>query len=116
MKTRGPISCVLLAAAIGVFSAGCATQPHAVTSPYHPGPVVGQTLGTGAGFVGGNVTGAAIGFGEGVVRGTVAPFNNTTRLVRRWRTETTPDGRVIQVPEEILVDAYGRPVEGKLKW
>ncbi len=54
----------------------------------------------------------AVGFGEGLVRGTAAPFKNvkTTRLVRRWQTETIADGRTIQVPEDILVDAYGLQV------
>ncbi len=71
---------------------------------------MGQALGTGVGVVGGNVAGAVVGFGEGVVGGAKVPFDNTTRVVRRWRTETTTDGRTIQVPEDILVDAYGRPV------
>jgi hypothetical protein len=30
-------------------------------------------------------------------------------MVRYWKTETTPDGRTIQVPYDILVDQYGRP-------
>jgi len=95
----------------GFLVAGCASpQEHTLTSPYHPGPVVGQTLGTGVGVVGGNVAGAGVGFTEGVVKGAAAPFNNTTRVVRHWHTETTADGRTIQVPEDILVDAYGRPV------
>lgn len=67
-------------------------------------------MGTGVGVVGGNVVGAGVGFGEGLVKGTAAPFNNTTRVVRRWHNETTADGRTIQVPEDILVDANGRPV------
>lgn len=105
----------LIGGLAGMALSGCSTQRHALTSPYHPGPVVGQTLGTGVGVVGGNVAGAAVGLGEGVVRGATAPFNNTTRVVRRWRTETTADGRTIQVPEDILVDAYGRPVVPKPK-
>ena len=100
----GAIVCSFLVAGCGT------TQKHTFTSPYHPGPVIGQTIGTGVGVLGGNVAGAAVGFGEGVVKGTTAPFNNTTRVVRRWRTETTADGRTIQVPEDILVDAYGRPL------
>jgi len=50
-----------------------------------------------------------------VVAGAAAPFNNTTRIVRRWRTETTSDGRTVQVPEDILVDAQGRPVYSRPK-
>ncbi|MEI8063007.1 MAG: hypothetical protein WCH84_02980, partial [Verrucomicrobiota bacterium] len=44
------------------------------------------------------------------VGGIAAPFDTTTHIVRRWHTEITPDGRTIQVPEDILVDANGRPV------
>ena len=93
-----------------IFITGCSTQSHTLTSPYHPGPAIGQTLGTGVGVVGGNTVGAGVGFGEGVVQGVAAPFDNTTRVVRRWHTETTADGRTIQVPEDILVDANSRPV------
>jgi len=91
-------------------ASGCATQKHTFTSPYHPGPVIGQTVGTGVGLIGGNAAGVGVGFGEGVVKGAAAPFNNTTHIVRHWRTETTADGRTIQVPEDILVDANGHPV------
>lgn len=80
------------------------------TSPYHPGPAAGKAVGTGAGIVAGNAVGAVVGAGEGVASGVAAPFNPTYRVVRRWRTETTSDGRTVQVPEDILVDAYGRPV------
>ncbi len=109
-NTRSPLGLRLTGLLLPLLWTGCSTQQHSLTSPYHPGPVIGQTIGTGVGVVGGNVAGAAVGFGEGVVKGTAAPFNNTTRIVRRWRTETTADGRTIQVPEDILVDAYGRPV------
>ena len=100
---------------IALVGAGCTTNPNYTTSPYHPGPVIGRSLGTGVGVVTGNVAGTAVGFGEGVVTGVAAPFDNTTRTVRRWRTETTSDGRTIQVPEDILVDANGRPVESGVK-
>jgi hypothetical protein len=73
-------------------------------------PVVSIAIGTGAGAVAGNAAGAVVGAGEGVVSGIVAPFETTTHIVRRWHTEITPDGRTIQVPEDILVDANGRPV------
>ena len=81
-----------------------------VTNRQAPGPAVGRAVGTGVGTVGGNVAGAVVGVGEGVVAGAAVPFDNTTRVVRRWRTETTADGRTIQVPEEIIVDAQGRPI------
>lgn len=94
-----------------VFGAGCAGPDNmGVTNQQHPGPAVGRTVGTGVGVVGGNVAGAVVGTGEGLVAGAKAPFDNTTRVVRRWRTETTSDGRTIQVPEEIVVDQHGRPV------
>jgi hypothetical protein len=81
-----------------------------VTNQQHPGPALGRVVGTGVGAVGGNVAGVVVGAGEGVAAGAKAPFDNTTRVVRRWRMETTSDGRTIQVPEEIIVDQYGRPV------
>ena len=104
-----PSQAALLAPMVLLILAGCSTTPRHTTSNYHPGPAAGQAVGEGVGVVGGNVASAAVGFGEGVVRGTAAPFDTTTRVVRRWRTETTVDGRTIQVPEDTLVDAYGRP-------
>ena len=109
MKTQTAIGlasfCVII-----FFVTGCRTHQDTLTSSYHPGPVIGQTLGTGVGVIGGNAVGVGVGFGEGFVKGTGAPFINTTRVVRRWHTETTADGRTIQVPEEILVDYYDQPV------
>ncbi|HUJ10568.1 MAG TPA: flagellar motor protein MotB [Verrucomicrobiae bacterium] len=96
-------------ALLGWLVTGCST-PSYTTSPYQPGPQIGRAIGTGAGAVAGNAAGAVVGAGEGVVGGVVAPFDTTTRVVRRWHTEITPDGRTIQVPEDVLVDAYGRPV------
>ena len=112
MKTTRHIPFGLAIATFGLLIAGCASDPNRVgiTNPRQPGPAVGQALGTGVGAVGGNVAGAVVGFGEGVAVGAKVPFDNTTRVVRRWRTETTADGRTIQVPEDILVDASGRPV------
>jgi len=97
---------------IGLAFTGCATDPNRVgiTNQNQPGPAIGQAIGTGVGAVGGNVVGGVVGIGEGVAVGAKKPFDNTTRIVRRWRTEITPDGRTIQVPEDILVDAQGRPV------
>lgn len=112
MKTTFHIPVALVTATLGLLLTGCASDPNRVgiTNPRQPGPAVGQALGTGVGAVGGNVAGAVVGFGEGAAVGAKAPFDNTTRVVRRWRTETTADGRTIQVPEDILVDASGRPV------
>lgn len=103
-------NCLAILGAL-LFGAGCAGPDHmGATNQHHPGPVLGRAVGSGVGVVGGNVAGAAVGVGEGLVAGSKAPFDNTTRVVRRWRTETTSDGRTIQVPEEIIVDQYGRPV------
>ncbi len=98
--------------ALALFAVGCASSADSmgVTNPRQPGPAVGRGVGAAVGAVGGNVAGAVVGVGEGVAAGVKAPFDNTTHVVRRWRTETTPDGRTIQVPEEIIVDKYGRPV------
>ena len=89
---------------------GCSTNP-GLTNSRHPGPAVGKAVGAGVGVVSGNVVGAAVGAGEGFSAGVAAPFDTTTRTVRRWRTETTADGRTIQVSEDIKVDAQGRPVK-----
>lgn len=100
-------------AILTLVGAGCSTRSPdnmGVTNPRQPGPAIGQAVGTGVGAVAGNVAGAVVGVGEGAVSAASKPFDNTTRVVRRWRTETTADGRTIQVPEEIIVDAQGRPV------
>lgn len=99
------------ALSVALLGTGCRTGPTYTTSPYHPGPVIGRNLGEGVGVVAGNVAGVGVGFTEGVVTGVAAPFDTTTRTVRTWRTETTSDGRTIQVPVDILVDANGRPVQ-----
>ena len=86
---------------------GCSSDK--TGSPYHPGPVAGTAVGTGVGVAAGNV----VGFGAGVVGGTVSGtkkvLNPSYHMVRYWKTETTSDGRTIQVPYDILVDEYGRP-------
>ena len=93
-----------------VFLLGCAdAQTH--TSPYHPGPTVGHAVGLGAGVVVGNAAGLGVGAAEGAVQGAAAPFDPSYRMVRHWRTETTSDGRTIQVPYDVLVDKDGRPVD-----
>lgn len=94
----------------GGFLMGCATEPTA-TSSRHPGPVAGKAVGAGAGVVVGNAAGAVVGVGEGFAGGVSAPFDSTRRTVRRWHTETTSDGRQIQVSEDIEVDAQGRPLK-----
>ena len=109
MKTIHSVLICGIAVPVAVLCTGCAS-PSYTTSPYQPGPVAGRAIGTGAGAIVGNAAGAVVGAGEGIVSGVVAPFDTTTHLVRRWRTEVTPDGRTIQVPEDILVDANGRPV------
>jgi len=101
------IGCVSVLLAL--LSAGC-TGPNYTTSAYQPGPTIGRGIGAGAGAIVGNAAGAVVGAGEGFVGGVAAPFNTRTHMVRRWRTEVTADGRTIQVPEDILVDADGRPV------
>ena len=93
---------------LALAATGCTSDR--VGSPYHPGPVAGTAVGTGVGVVAGN----AIGFGAGVVGGTIsgtkAVLDPSYHMVRYWKTETTTDGRTIQVPYDILVDQYGRPV------
>ena len=54
---------------------------------------------------------AEVDVAEGTAAAAKMPFNNTRRVVRQWRQETTSDGRTIQVPVDIEVDAYGRPVK-----
>ncbi|MFA6288143.1 MAG: flagellar motor protein MotB [Opitutaceae bacterium] len=94
-----------------LLASGCSTTDgKSATNPQHPGPAIGQSVGEVVGVVGGNVVGAVYGAGEGVVDGVKKPFTNEVRVVRVWHTETTSDGRTIQVPQDILVDQYGRPV------
>ena len=88
---------------------GCQNEYY-VGSPYHPGPQVGMAVGTGASVVAGNVVGAGAGVVQGSVEGVAASLDPSYRTVTRWRTETTADGRVIQVPYTVMVDKFGRPV------
>jgi len=106
MKAHRKIfTCVALLSG-GLLFTGCSTTH---TSPYQPGPVAGQAVGNGVGLVAGNVAGFGVGAVEGTAAGFAKPFNPDYHMVRYWRTETTPDGRTIQVPYDILVDQYGRP-------
>jgi len=95
----------LASVSCGLLLAGCRT------SPYQPGPVAGNAVGTGVGVVAGNVAGAGVGVVAGTAKGVASSFNPSYHMVRYWRTETTSDGRTIQVPYDILVDEYGRPVK-----
>ena len=90
----------------GLLLAGCGTSH---TSPYQPGPVAGQAVGYGVGTVAGNVAGFGVGAAQGTAYGIGQSFNPNYHMVRYWRTETTSDGRTIQVPYDVLVDQYGRP-------
>ena len=117
MKSPSVAKAVPQVLALGLILAGCATDPNRVgiTNQRQPGPSIGQAIGTGVGSVGGNVVGGVVAIGEGVTVGAKKPFDNSTRIVRRWRTEVTADGRTIQVPEDIVVDAQGRPVGARPK-
>ncbi|MBA4148609.1 MAG: flagellar motor protein MotB [Verrucomicrobia bacterium] len=92
---------------------GCAADRVGLTNSQHPGPAIGQAVGSTVGAIGGNAVAGVVGFGEGIAIGAAAPFDNTKRVVRHWRTEVTADGRNIQVPENYIVDNLGRPVTGK---
>jgi hypothetical protein len=107
MKSYRLIPTMLASLSCGLLLTGCASSH---TSPYHPGPVAGQAIGTGVGVVAGNVAGFGVGVVEGTAHGVAAPFDPSYHMVRHWRTETTSDGRTIQVPYDVLVDKYGRPV------
>ena len=87
---------------------GCASSSY--TSPYHPGGVTGQAVGSTAGVVAGNVVAAGVGVVEGAAAGVAAPLDPSYHMVRKWKTVNTADGRQVQVPVDILVDKYGRPV------
>ena len=96
-----------IAGLLAVFASGCSSDQ--AGSPYHPGPVAGTVVGQGVGTVAGNVIGFAGGTVVGTVDGTKKVLDPSYRMVRYWKTETTPDGRTIQVPYDVLVDEYGRP-------
>jgi len=98
-----------IAAALATV-AGCAGSRNdvGITNQNQPGPVVGRAVGAGVGAVAGNVAGSAVGVAEGTAAGVNSAFDNTQRVVRYWREQTTADGRVIMVPEEYLVDENGQ--------
>lgn len=105
----------MLVSCIGLVSlTGCKTSDTAVrvTNQNAPGPKVGNAIGAGVGAVAGNVAGAGVGAVEGTVATTRNVFQpQTTRVVRHWETETTADGRTIQVPKDYLVDEQGRVIK-----
>ncbi len=105
-------SSLLIFSIAGLALAGCASDPNrlGITNPSQPGPALGRGIGAVGGAVGGNAAAAVVGVGEGFAAAAGIPFKNTRRVVRTWRQETTSDGRTIQVPVDIEVDQYGRPI------
>jgi hypothetical protein len=95
---------------LAALATGCSSGR--VTNPKSPGPAAGNAVGTGIGAVGGNVAGAVVGVGEGAAAAAAKPFtvDNTQRVVRYWKVETTSDGRTIRVPEYYLVDENGQVI------
>jgi hypothetical protein len=101
----------IFGALIALASAtGCRTD-YGAGSPYQPGPTAGKDVGAGVGVVAGNVAGFGVGVVQGTTHGFASTFDPSYHMVRYWKTETTPDGRTIQVPYDILVDQYGRPAK-----
>ncbi|MFZ0829157.1 MAG: flagellar motor protein MotB [Verrucomicrobiia bacterium] len=109
MKFHHVILAGLASLSCGLLLTGCARTDYGVGSPYQPGPVAGKTVGSAVGVTAGNVAGFGVGVVSGAAHGFAAPFDPSYHMVRYWRTETTSDGRTIQVPYDILVDQYGRP-------
>ncbi|MBQ7590683.1 MAG: flagellar motor protein MotB [Verrucomicrobia bacterium] len=108
------LSQILFAAlAAAVFTAGCASDPNkmGITNPQQPGPAAGRTVGGAVGGVVGNTAGFVAGVGEGAAAATGQVFNNRTYVVRQWQTVTTADGRVVQVPVDVVVDENGIPLQ-----
>jgi len=109
MNTTTFLAATFASSAILLVASGCRSDYGGAGSPYQPGPVVGKAVGSGVGVVAGNVAGAGVGVVQGTVAGVASTFNPNYHMVRYWRTETTTDGRTIQVPYDVLVDQYGRP-------
>jgi hypothetical protein len=93
-----------------VAATGCRTD-FGAGNPYQPGPTAGKDVGAVAGTVAGNVAGVGVGAVQGTTHGFANSFDPSYHMVRYWKTQTTPDGRTIQVPYDILVDQYGRPAQ-----
>ncbi len=107
MKTLR-IFLTLAGAVLLLAATGCRTD-YGSGSPYQPGPAAGKVVGGAVGTVAGNVAGFGVGAVQGTTHGVANTINPQYHMVRYWRTETTADGRTIQVPYDILVDQYGRP-------
>jgi hypothetical protein len=108
-----PLS-ILAGVACLIAACGCKTRDTAVrvTNQNSPGPKVGTAVGTGVGAVAGNVAGAGVGVVEGTTAAVGYVFEpQPTRVVRHWKTETTADGRTIQVPVDYLVDEQGHVIK-----
>jgi hypothetical protein len=110
MCPRVPMSATLALLSSWLLT-GCIRTDYGPTSPYQPGPVIGKNVGSVAGVVAGNVAGLGVGTGEGIAVGVATTFNPNYHMVRHWRPEVTSDGRTIQIPYDVLVDEYGRPVK-----
>jgi hypothetical protein len=108
IKILVPFGGIFALAILLLIATGCRSD-YGVGSPYQPGPVAGKAVGNGVGVVAGNVAGAGVGVVQGTAAGAASVFNPNYHMVRYWRTETTADGRTIQVPYDVLVDQYGRP-------
>ena len=101
------LACLLSALVLS----GCSTGRNVgAVNLEQPGPALGYGVGVGAGAVVGNAVGAGVGLGQGFGGAASSAFDNTQRIVRYWREEKTPDGRVILVPENFLVDENGRVI------
>jgi hypothetical protein len=110
---RRALGAVVFLAAMLASGCASANRDARLTNARQPGPVIGNALGVAAGAVAGNVAGAVVGAGEGFVSQAGKTFDNDRRVVRQWRTVQTSDGRTVQVPVEIEVDANGLPLSGK---
>jgi len=108
MKTKIIIAGIFTSFLTLLSATGCRSD-YGAGSPYQPGPVAGKAVGTGVGVVAGNVAGFGVGIADGTEKGVAATFDPSYHMVRVWKTQTTADGRTIQVPQDILVDQYGRP-------
>jgi hypothetical protein len=107
MKTT--ISAGTFTSLVILLSATGCRSDYGAGSPYQPGPTAGKAVGAGVGVVAGNVAGFGVGAVQGTTHGFAYTFDPQYHVVRYWRTETTSDGRTIQVPYDVLVDQYGRP-------
>jgi len=91
---------------------GCQSGSSTVTNQNQPGPAVGRAVGTGAGAVSGQVVGGTVAAVEATGQTMATAFEpRETRVIRKWVTETTEDGREIQVQKEFLVDEEGRIIK-----